>query len=93
MVNDKAADIATAAIFLVAYSVYFIILLNLYIQRRIQLKSRYSFLLFHVTLRFVGKSFSRSALVCPLPQRLSSPPPLYRNGSGYHLFLHVLGQL
>jgi cytochrome c oxidase assembly factor CtaG len=60
MVNGKAADIAAAAIFLLAYLVYFIILLKLYLQRRIQWKSRYSFLMFHVTLRLVGK------LVLPL---------------------------
>lgn len=74
MVNDKAADIAAAAVFLLAYGVYFIILLKLYSQRRIQWKSRYSFLLLHVTLRLVGKLFALSALDHPL--LLGSPPPL-----------------
>jgi len=76
MVNDKAADIAAAAIFLLAYSAYFIILLKLYLQRRIQWKSRYSFLMFHVTLRLVGKLvlFLGAGLPSPSTTQLTLAP-------------------
>lgn len=91
MANDKAADIAAAAVFLLAYSAYFVFLLTLYIQRRIQWKSRYSFLLFHVTLRLAGK-FPCSALHVRF-ERSAHPLPLDRDVTGHRILLYVLGRL
>ncbi|GAA6022927.1 hypothetical protein JCM10207_006867 [Rhodosporidiobolus poonsookiae] len=50
------ADIAPPILFLGLYLAYFLVLLRLYSQKAIQWKSRFSFLLFHVTMRVTGMS-------------------------------------
>ncbi|GAA5915297.1 hypothetical protein JCM6882_005182 [Rhodosporidiobolus microsporus] len=50
----SSSEVAPAAVFLVLYTAFFLLLSTLYATKRIKWKSRYTFVFVHVTLRVVG---------------------------------------